>query len=535
MTQYGATSPAGNHDIDDRTTWEYSNNPALCALMLATHDYALGFDQEMIPIQQWADAADAWGGASPATATASIDPILNAGYPSSVAVTKGVTISGFIPDQMVAITLPEGQTYGAYSYWGIPSPPNPGVSGTTTLFFAAPDGDETQEIRLGDDNGGAYYDGYEAGRAAFGTQFVTGGSSYTLYILDNNLADNTGGIDVDAEAEAEGCNGLIVVNDRELKMLDPVLDCMAGHLDTTDGLLGVRAGVWVAPTETLSQPVGDEIGVDGARDSGFDTVRAKFIWSGASHEETDGPGYQLRSGSRVHPLHLPMVSSRSQAARLEKIFALRAEPNRTITATWDGREFNRRVGERVNFALDGFARASSSYVIASKRPHTRQVDNGFEVSVEMTLIEDVEATYDWTPGEYTAAETITIPPPITPEVAAPTSVTLEQQDYYDGSGAAARLKATIVITAATSNIATNLRVEITDGAGYTFLANVTVEAGTTSYTVYDHDVIVGLSYTVRARTEGEAAGFSDWTVSNSVTVVTPVIDYSHSDYGAEFA
>ncbi|MEO1602245.1 MAG: hypothetical protein AAFU49_17615, partial [Pseudomonadota bacterium] len=58
----GVTGASGSHLPDDPSTWTYSENAALCALTLVRHRYALGFSDERIPIQQWADAADACEG-----------------------------------------------------------------------------------------------------------------------------------------------------------------------------------------------------------------------------------------------------------------------------------------------------------------------------------------------------------------------------------------------------------------------------------------------------------------------------------------
>lgn len=533
----GVTGASGAHRIDDPATWEYSNNPALCGLMLATHEYALGFDQEMIPIQQWADAADAWDSewsttTSGGSQTVSLDPVANAGTTHAAGIANGVTVAGFSATETIQLQLPEGQDYGAFAPWGSPSPANQGSSGAVAAFDVAPNGDVGQTQRVGD---AGVYDGYEAARETFGTRTITGGTSYTFYIQDTNPGDNNGGFEIAINSDnydVWGCNGLVLIEERELELLDPVLACFAAQVDTTDGLLGIRAGVWEAPTETLSQPIGDEIEQRGARDAGFDLVRAKFIWPGGDYEETDGPGYALRSGPREFPLDLPLVGSREQAARLEKIVAKRAEPNRTVTALWDGREANRRLGERVNFALPGSARAASTYVIDSKQVITQEVDDGFEVSVRMTLVEDVEDTY--TAPDYTPAASLPSIPPTETDMAAPT-VVAAQSDYYTGSSAVARLKVTATVTAAVASASSSIVFEVTDGGGYEALIAASAEAGQTTYVAYLNPATIGTTYTARARAVSTELGQTDWGVSNSVTITTPALDYDHDDYSAEYA
>lgn len=338
-----------------------------------------------------------------------------------------------------------------------------------------------------------------------------------------------------------GCNGLVLIRERELDLLTPVLDCMAGHLDTADGLLGVRAGVWHAPTETLTQPLDDELELIGAEDAGFDTVRAKFIWPGAEWEETDGPGYALRAGNRVHPLHLPLVAAHEQAAKLEKIFALRAEPNRRVNATWDGRELNRRIGERLSFSLSEVARATSTYAITGKAPTTRALDDGFEAAVGLEIVEDVAATYAWTIADYTPPSTFTNPAQTSPSLAAPTAVVAEQRNVRTGDeGAEARLRVEITISQATSEAASEIVVQTNDSGGtmadaWAALATIAVEPGQTTYVAWLNPAAVGVTYQVRAATRGGDFGQSDWLLSNSVTIIAPTLDYSAADYSAEYA
>lgn len=533
----GVSDASGTHRIDDPSTWEYSNNPALCGLMLATHEYALGFDQEMIPIQQWADAADAWDTDWPTSATdgfqtISLDPKVNAGATHAEGIANGVTVSGFSPTETIQMQLPEGQDYGAYAPWGSPSPANPGSSGAQARFWVAPNGDEGLYQSIGDTT---VYDGYETARESFGTRTITGGSSYVFYIRDDPAGDNGGGFEIAINSstyDVWGCNGIVLIEERELEMLDPVLACFAAQVDTTDGLLGIRAGVWEAPTDTLSQPIGDEIDVRGARDAGFDLVRAKFIWPGGDYEETDGPGYALRTGSREFPLDLPLVASREQAAWLEKIVAMKAEPPRTVAGEWDGREASRRVGERANFALPGFGRATGTYTIDSKQVITQEVEDGFQLSVRMTLIADSEDTY--APPDYTPADGYTPPGPTETDMAAPTVVAV-QSDYYTGSSAVPRLKITATFTAAVAAASNSVVFEVTDGGGYTALITAVADADQTAYVAYLNPATVGTTYTARVRAESTELGVTDWGVSNDVTIVAAALDYDHDDYSAEYA
>lgn len=440
----GVTGASGSHDAADASTWEWSANPALCGLMLARHEYALGFDDRAIPIQQWADAADACEDAESAYAPS--EPIKafddtwkyqveapgsSADYSAAAYDDSGWSTGtgGFGEDF-------DGNTPAANTYV------SPAIGKSIWLRTVIPGGDgrSVQIDCYHDDGPQLWIDGASVALTEVTPFFrsrATIPGSASGRVLAYKVTDSvpTGnptyiyaGLDIARVDEFSGgglrCDGLVTIEDRELSILDPVLACMAGHLDTTDGLLGVRAGVWVAPTVTLTQPVGDEIEVLGARDAGFDTVRAKFLGRHRNWEETDGPGYALREGGRVSPLHLPLVREPEQAARLEKIAGLRAEPNRTVTATWDGREASRRVGERVNFLLPGFARATSTYLVDSKQVVWEAAEDGVALETRMTLIEDIEATYAWSDEDYTPPLGYIPPDQTVPTIAPPTNLEL---------------------------------------------------------------------------------------------------------------
>ena len=46
---------------------------------------------------------------------------------------------------------------------------------------------------------------------------------------------------------------------------------------------------------------------------------------------------------------------------------------------------------------------------------------------------------------------------------------------------------------------------------------------------------MGVTYTARALAEAISLDESDFVVSNSVTIVTPLLDYSTADYNSEYA
>lgn len=132
-----------------------------------------------------------------------LDAIANGGVDATAGLTSGVALSGFHADQVVTFSLPAGEAYVAWSPWGEPE-----IDGTDTgsrhRFEVIRDGDAGDMVQIGSST---LYDGYEAARAAFpggGASSITGASSYTFFIRDTPLGDNSGGVSVRVHADAIG-------------------------------------------------------------------------------------------------------------------------------------------------------------------------------------------------------------------------------------------------------------------------------------------------------------------------------------------
>ena len=588
----GVTGASGLHRVNDPTTWEYSPNPALCGLTLAFHDLALGFDQEMIPIQQWADAADDcdvqdggisepllssedWTGLLPQAQQVDVDAGSDVWTYNRGTVAFGTgTIAPYIGEPILKMfsedtssPFDDDELARVGVYFDMQAA---GRRGDAPYIWRK-DGLFSGEIGVAK-GGWILYQADAGGSASDADQILTfmpPDAKNIVEVFDTTIQTVPWTIDQTHEVTGDyvslvwyggepleefvelspqdfyttaqsavsrfRCDGVVIIDQRELALLDPVLVTMAAHLDTTNGMLGVRAGVWVAPTDTISLPVGDNIALDGARDSGVDTVRAKFIGRHREWELTDGPGYVLRAGSRIHPLQLALVREPEQASRLEKIFALRAEPNRTLTATWDGRESNRRVGERVTVSMPGFARADGTYVIESFQRVFEDAADGVKVETQLKLVEDIAATYAWVDGDYDEQDSYTPLPPAIPTVDPPTSVAAVQSNYSGAEGAVARLKITVTISAQVSEDADQLEIEVDDGGGFVYMTSIPVVLNTLTYTVHLEPVIVGVTYTARASSVSLALGDSATVSSLPVTIITPALDFSSADFGPEFA
>lgn len=135
-------------------------------------------------------------GSTPASSQiVNLDSTTDGGSDATAGLANGVTISGFNPADVLQLTLPTGQTWIAYSPWGVPALSGP-QTGSVTTFKVIRDADTGDVSTFGE---GGPFDGFEAARAAFTTAFITGNSSYTFYIEDTPLADNAGGLSIQVD------------------------------------------------------------------------------------------------------------------------------------------------------------------------------------------------------------------------------------------------------------------------------------------------------------------------------------------------
>ncbi len=126
-----------------------------------------------------------------------VDSRVNATADASGALEVGVTISGFDPEDVLRVTPDLDGRFVAWSPWGRPDFEEGQSSGSVYHFRVMMDEDPERVGSFG--AGGGPFDGYEAARDAFMEQFpagveLTGASSYTFWIGDSPVTDNSGGV-----------------------------------------------------------------------------------------------------------------------------------------------------------------------------------------------------------------------------------------------------------------------------------------------------------------------------------------------------
>jgi hypothetical protein len=128
-----------------------------------------------------------------------IEADVNGGTTNAAGIAAGVTIAGYLPDDIVTVDTYHAGPYVAFSPWGDPSPINPGDSGSSHTFRVSKDGSAVDVTSYTT----GIHDGYAAARADWEADnpdgiTLTGASSYTFFIFDDPIGDNSGGISLRA-------------------------------------------------------------------------------------------------------------------------------------------------------------------------------------------------------------------------------------------------------------------------------------------------------------------------------------------------
>lgn len=591
-TTSGVTGASGSQDRDDAATWAYSANPALHALHVARSALGLGYPDEQILIQQFATAADACDGVvtdgvrglyatswpsapaaqvtgaaagsgvwtinrgAGATATGAIDaltglPVLrlsSADGDGTLTEAEHGRIGAYI--DFAAVGLASGGTYQVTSSDTLGG--TDGVSQFRVKVYQASKGGSAsvadQEATFMPPDAASITEVHDSGLITFGSpgSSAFSGVSVTgdyVSVVITGGGPNAGYIEVGPRSAVVGdpageaafrCDGLLTIGSRELSVLDAILATFAAKIDPTDGFLGLRAGVWVAPAHTMTEPVGEEFELLGARDEGFDYIVPKMVGRHVNYTDTDGPIYRLRDGNRGFPLQLGLVREAFQAWRLANIHAKRSAANRIAVGTWDGREIERALGEAVNFSLPGRGRAAGTYVIDSKQVIAAVEENsGFRLEIPMTLREETAAMYAYDISEYTPPDEYLPPSQTVPSIAAPTGCELTTEERTTpGEGSETQVyicQQFLPVTGADEYIVTITEAQY-DTVGnenetvgptvysVTVPADQTVDdGGTTKLRHYFGPVVTGVQYDFSVVAGSETLGRSDTALDCSIT------------------
>jgi hypothetical protein len=175
-----------------------ANNPYLPGVWITVRRAPVGLDPDFALIPNAGSSEEiSWTDVG----TVDLDGINDAGTDDADGLSRGVTLSGFDPTEIVRVTMEATGTYTAWSF-------RLGEPGRwLAQFRVIPDGVAANAFWVvGDANppGTTGYIDAATAKAAFNEAFFSGGSSYTFFIKDNPYTDNTGGLSIHVEKGTPG-------------------------------------------------------------------------------------------------------------------------------------------------------------------------------------------------------------------------------------------------------------------------------------------------------------------------------------------
>jgi hypothetical protein len=200
--------------------------------------------------------------------------------------------------------------------------------------------------------------------------------------------------------------GVIVWSGDELeRQVTPLVEAGASALIRVGGRLGMTPGVWTPPVATIGDTL-DGMSYEVLR-PGRDlasTVSATYVspehgWSQAALTPYDAPGAVEADGERTTvEIDLGMVTSATQAQRIQKITALRQRAQRRVTLVAPPEAFEAVAGATVTVTLPSpYDAVDGKYQIVDMRPQLLDAeDGGVALRCALEMTEHVASAYDWT-------------------------------------------------------------------------------------------------------------------------------------------
>ena len=316
------------------------------------------------------------------------------------------------------------------------------------------------------------------------------------------------------------CNGVLFATDSHQKNINKILSSMNGNLVYSNGKYIVHAGIYEAPTETLTED--DLIGAISIRTSlersdRFNTIKGLFIDPAQNHKSTEFPKVQLadavtRDNNEIleKEVQYPMTNSSYMAQRLSHKLIQLSDQQKVVTFPANLSALRITAGDRVQVSVEELSWSNKVFQCAG---WTFSEDGG----VNLTLREDSSTSYsDPAVNEYS---TVTATGSITDAfrgVPSPSGLSatagLKSNELNWVNPAKPNDFGTIYVYASrNANFSSAIKIGETDGTQFIH------DASNKSLIFFPSVVNVGDTYTIRTlgNTDFEAMG----AASNTVGVV----------------
>ena len=229
---------------------------------------------------------------------------------------------------------------------------------------------------------------------------------YAAVVTAANACDVTVAIPTSATQKRFTCNGVLFATDSHRANINKLLSSMNGTLTYSNGVYTIKAGIFEAATETLTEddlagPISIKTSIE--RGERFNTIRPMFIDPAQNHKSVEAPEVQLTAAlSRdnnevlIRDMQLPMTNSTYMAQRIAHKQIQLSDQQTVLSFPCNLTGLRVDVGDRVQITVEELSYSNKIF---------RCVGWSFSDSqdgvVNLTLVEDDSGSYaDPTESEY---------------------------------------------------------------------------------------------------------------------------------------
>lgn len=343
-------------------------------------------------------------------------------------------------------------------------------------------------------------------------------------------------------------NGVIVWTDAELEdQMMPLYAAGAARPIRVGGMLGIAPGVYVTPEYTLTDVIGDRFEYVNSSSSGNlpTQIRTTYVSKDRNYEDAALPphdiaGAQASDGglATVQSLSLPMVTSDTQAQRVQSIVGLRGRREKRFNCAAPPDAINVISGSSLTISAPSpFDRWDGIYEVEKAQPIVN-MNSGDELNlvVQLNVVKSGPEIYAWTPS--TDEVDIIVPAydadinGITPPGAI-SATSGAGVDINTGGTVIPRIR--IAFDPTGSSATTSYEAEFDTGQGEGFQTGPTISVDAISggkIFGYISDINPSYDYDIRVRAMVGSL-FSDWVVVDDVSIdfeVTSVVATAGDDF-----
>lgn len=234
--------------------------------------------------------------------------------------------------------------------------------------------------------------------AEFGLGAAHSKIDYAAVVTAANACDVSVAIPSSATQKRFTCNGVIFATDSHRANINKLLSSMNGTLTYSNGVYTIRAGIFEAASETLTEddlagPISIKTSVE--RGERFNTIRPMFIDPAQNHKSVEAPEVQLaaallRDNSEVlvRDMQLPMTNNTYTAQRIANKQIQLSDQQTVLLFPSNLTGLRVDVGDRVQVTVEELSYSNKIFRCASWAFSDSQ-----DGVVNLTLIEDDSGSY----------------------------------------------------------------------------------------------------------------------------------------------